>query len=57
MGKKTIMEVSLCAKAKISSREKTDGGRHGISKHTTCPEKHNTVFAMARPIGRPKRRS
>ena len=50
-------------KVKTFSKEKTDGGRLGISRDTSCPAKSSTAFVTVKPTRRltikcqaPKRR-
>ena len=43
-------------KVKTFSREKTDGGRFGISKAMNCPAKSSTAFAAAGDIKKLKRK-
>ena len=43
-------------KVKTFSKEKTDGGRLGISRDTSCPVKSSTAFAAAGDIKKLKRK-
>ena len=39
-------------KVKTFSKEKTDGGRFGISRDTSCPAKSSTAFVTVKPTRR-----
>ena len=42
-------------KVKTFSKEKTDGGRLGISRDTSCPAKSSTAFVTVKPTRRQKK--